>query len=71
MQPTPPKPAGFTSREERRKEMLSHCLFLLEMAGDEYAIDAADWYEKREEFNLAGLGKRIRQEVEKRRDLPT
>lgn len=50
----------------RRKAMWTHCLFLLERAGDEYAMTAADWYEANEPWSLYGLGARMRQEVESR-----
>jgi hypothetical protein len=55
-------------RAERRAEMLAHCLDLLERAGAEYAMWAADRYEALEPWFLDGLGKRVRKEVEKRRE---
>ena len=47
--------------------MHGHCLWLLDKAGPEYAMTAADWYEANEPWHLDGLGKRIRADIEKRR----
>jgi hypothetical protein len=56
-----------TPRAERRAEMLAWCLNLLERAGPEYAMHAADRYEANEPWALDGLGRRVRKEVERRR----
>lgn len=61
-----PRAVGSISREERRKEVLAHCLLFLER-DPEYAMYAADWYEKNEPWSLDGLGQRVRREVEKAR----
>ena len=59
--------AGTTQRQQRRADMHGHCLWLLDKAGPEYAMTAADWYEANEPWHLDGLGKRIRADIEKRR----
>lgn len=51
--------------ETWRKDALAHCLWLLERAGLEYALDAADRAERQSEGVLAGLGARVRQSAEK------
>jgi hypothetical protein len=43
--------------------MLAHCLWLLERAGSQYAMWAADWYEANDPDWLDGLGQRLRKEV--------
>lgn len=53
-------------RAQTRSEFFAHCLWLLERAGRDYAIHAADWYEKTLPDWLSGLGARIRREAEKR-----
>lgn len=53
--------------ETWRKDALEHSLWLLDTAGREYALQAADEAENTSEGVLAGLGKRLRQEIEKRR----
>lgn len=54
-------------RASRRREMHDYCRKLLEQAGPEYAMWAADFYEKLEPWHLDGLGARVRQDIEKRR----
>lgn len=56
-----------TVRSQYRKGMLDYCLWLLERAGSQYAMHAADWYEAQDRDWLVGLGQRIRNEVAKRR----
>lgn len=49
-----------------RREMLRHCLWML--ASDvEYALDAADRYERESEGVLEGLGAKVRAEIERKR----
>lgn len=49
-----------------RREALAHSLVLLEQAGQEYALHAADKAERESDGVLAGLGARVRKEAEKR-----
>lgn len=53
--------------KQRRRDMLAYCLKVLDQAGAEYALWAADWYEKNEPEVMVGLGARMRKEVERRR----
>lgn len=55
------------SIETWRKDALAHSLWLLETAGQEYALDAADSAERRSEGVLVGLGARVRRTIEEQR----
>jgi hypothetical protein len=50
-----------------RKDALNHHLWVLEMAGPEYAIDSADRAERASEGVLKGLGAKVRKVVELQR----
>lgn len=55
------------SIETWRKDALAHSLWLLEAAGQEYALEAADAAERRSEGVLVGLGARVRRTIEEQR----
>ena len=50
-----------------RKTMLAHCISLIDRAGKEYALWAAQDYESKSEGVLQGLRARIVKEIEQRR----
>lgn len=50
-----------------RQEALVHSLWLLDRAGPEYAMHAADKAERESEGVLKGLGARVRKEIAERR----
>lgn len=50
-----------------RTEALSHSLWLLEKAGPEYAMEAADQAERLSGGVLKGLGARVRRTIEESR----
>ena len=52
-------------RAQYRKDKLAHCLRFLAVGDEKYALHAADWYEALEPWHLNGLGRAVRQEIEK------
>lgn len=50
-----------------RREMLAHCISLIDRAGEEYATWAAKDYERNSPMLLEGLARRIEREIERRK----
>lgn len=50
-----------------RKAMLAHCIWLIDAAGEQYALSVAQDYEGKSEGVLSGLQARIVREIEKRK----
>lgn len=49
----------------RRKQIRAHCLrFVHECNDSDSAIHAADWYESNDPQVMAGLGQRVRRDIE-------
>lgn len=50
-----------------RKDAMAHCVWLLKVGGQEYALHAADKAERESGGVLDGLGKALREAIEARR----
>lgn len=50
----------------RWDELWAHLKWVYEMAGREYAVSAAGWYEFNEPWSLAGLQEKVRRAIQKK-----